>query len=689
LAFRCDQIYDLDRGIADADPGSVTYHARDCESDAGEADLADAVRRAIDREIGVVEKRDVELGRRIGVRRAEISARFAPNGSPLRRSYLRLHAKCASRHRVYRSAYPWSHEDYFDSTREGMGMPFPTDIEIAQAATLLPPTEIAAQMGIPADLLEPYGRSVAKIDLAAIEALKDRPLAKYVVVSAITPTPLGEGKTTTTVGLGQAMKHVGKRATIALRQPSMGPTFGIKGGAAGGGYSQVVPMETLNLHLTGDFHAVTAAHNLLAAMVDNLLFAGGDFAGKHLRPGDVTWRRVLDVNDRALRNIIVGLGGTADGVPRQTGFDITAASEVMAILALANSLDDLRARLERMVVGYTAKREPVTAKDVGIAGAMAVILREAIKPNLMQTLENTPVLVHAGPFGNIAHGNSSVIADLIGIRTGDYLITEAGFGADMGAERFFNIKCRASGLKPDAGVVVATVRALKLHAGTHRVVAGKPLPEALLRENPDEVRVGGANLRKQIENMRIHGVAPVVAINAFPGDHPSEHAAIREIAEAAGARVAVATHFADGGKGAIDLANAVIEACEEPSAFHLLYPSAMPLREKIATIATEIYGAKDVSYTPGASASLDTFEKAGFGDLAVCIAKTHLSISSDPKLTGAPTGWTLPVREVRASVGAGFIYPICGEMRTMPGLGASPAALRIDLDDDGEIVGLS
>ena len=568
-------------------------------------------------------------------------------------------------------------------------MPFPTDIEIAQAATLLPPTEIAAQMGIPADLLEPYGRSVAKIDLAAIEALKDRPLAKYVVVSAITPTPLGEGKTTTTVGLGQAMKHVGKRATIALRQPSMGPTFGIKGGAAGGGYSQVVPMETLNLHLTGDFHAVTAAHNLLAAMVDNLLFAGGDVAGKHLRPGDVTWRRVMDVNDRALRNIIVGLGGTADGVPRQTGFDITAASEVMAILALANSLDDLRARLERMVVGYTAKKEPVSAKEVGIAGAMAVILREAIKPNLMQTLENTPVLVHAGPFGNIAHGNSSVIADLIGIRTGDYLITEAGFGADMGAERFFNIKCRASRLKPDAGVVVATVRALKLHSGKYRVVAGKPLPDAMLRESPDDVMAGGANLRKQIENIRVHGVSPVVAINAFPGDFASEHAAITEIAHGMGARVAVATHFANGGAGATDLAHAVVAACEEPSGFHFLYADAATLQEKIATVATKVYGADGVTYSPAATKQCETFERNGFGKLAVCIAKTHLSISSDPTLLGAPTGWTLPVREMRASVGAGFVYPICGDMQTMPGLGATPAANRIDNDDDGTILGLS
>ena len=565
-------------------------------------------------------------------------------------------------------------------------MPFPSDLEIAQSAKLLPLGEIAATIGLPLEYLEPYGRNVAKIDLAAIDALADRPRAKYVVVSAITPTPLGEGKTTTTVGLGQAMKHVGKRATIALRQPSMGPTFGIKGGAAGGGYSQVVPMETLNLHLTGDFHAVTAAHNLLSAIVDNHLHQGNALG---LNLDDITWRRALDVNDRALRNIVIGLGGAADGVTRQSGFDITAASEVMAILALAKSRHDLRARLERIVVGYTKARAPVTAGDLHGAGAMAAILIDAIKPNLMQTLENTPVLVHAGPFGNIAHGNSSVIADLIGIHAGDYLITEAGFGADMGAERFFNIKCRASGLVPDAGVVVATVRALKAHSGKYKIAAGKPLPPAMLEENPDDVRIGGANLRKQIENIRMHGVPAVVAINAFPGDHPSEHDAIREIATEMGARVAVCTHFAEGGAGAVDLARAVVAACEEPSQFAMLYPDDATLRDKIATVATRVYGAKDVSYAPAAARSLENYERNGFGKLAVCIAKTHLSISSDATLKGAPTGWTLPVREIRASVGAGFVYPICGDMTTMPGLGADPAAFRIDVADDGTIVGLS
>jgi formate--tetrahydrofolate ligase len=398
---------------------------------------------------------------------------------------------------------------------------------------------------------------------------------------------------------------------------------------------------------------------------------------------------VLDVNDRALRNIVIGLGGRADGVPRETGFDITAASEIMATLGLTTSLTDLRERLGRTVIGYTRSREPITADDLHAGGAMTVIMREAIKPNLLQTLENTPVLVHAGPFGNIATGNSSVIADLIGMRCGDYLVTEAGFGADMGAERFFNIKCRVSGQHPDAAVVVATVRALKAHSGKFRVIAGKPLPAEMLAENPDDVHAGAANLRKQIENIRLFGVSPVVAINAFPTDHPSEHAAIREIAESLGARTAVSTHFSDGGRGAIELAEAVRDAAEEPTDFRLLYPDDASLREKVEAVATKVYGADGVDFSPAATRSLATYERAGFGRLPVCIAKTHLSISSDPKLLGAPTGWRLPVREARASAGAGFVYLICGDMRTMPGLGKDPAAARIDIDDSGEIVGLS
>ena len=565
-------------------------------------------------------------------------------------------------------------------------MGFPSDLTIARGANLKPLDEVAAAMDIPPHLLQPYGDDVAKIKLSAVQELADRPKAKYVVVSAVTPTPLGEGKTTTTVGLGQAFSHIGKRATIAIRQPSMGPTFGIKGGAAGGGYSQVVPMDILNMHLTGDFHAVTAAHNMLSAVLDNHLFQGNE---QGIDQHDITWRRVLDVNDRALRNIVVGLGGRLDGVPRQTGFDITAASEVMAILALSTSIPEMRARLGRIVVGYRADGSAVAAEDIKGAGAMAAIMVDALRPNLMQTLENTPVLVHAGPFGNIAHGNSSVVADLIGIHAGHYLVTEAGFGADMGAERFFNIKCRASGLVPDAAVVVTTVRALKAHSGNHRIVAGKALPEALLAENPDEVHEGGANLRKQIENIRIHGVTPVVAINAFPDDHPSEHAAIAEIAASVGVRSAVSTHFSDGGRGGADLAQAVAEAADEPSDFAFLYPDAASLREKIEIVATKVYGADGVDVAPAASRQLDNYERNGFGDLPVCIAKTHLSISSDPSLKGAPTGWRLPVREVRASVGAGFVYPICGDMRTMPGLGTHPAAHEIDVDADGNIVNLS
>jgi len=570
-------------------------------------------------------------------------------------------------------------------------MGFPSDLEIARGAALKPLDDVAESIGIGSHLLEPYGRHVAKISLAAIDELADRPKAKYVVVTAVTPTPLGEGKTTTTVGLGQAFGHLGRTATVAIRQPSMGPTFGIKGGAAGGGYSQVVPMEHLNLHLTGDMHAVTAAHNLLAAMIDNHLYQTRNKPEGQivLDPHSVTWRRVLDVNDRALRNIVVGMGGSGDGIPRESGFDITAASEVMAILALSTSVADMRARMGRIVVGATPQGDPVTAEDLGVAGAMTVIMREALKPNLMQTLEQTPVLVHAGPFGNIAHGNSSIVADLIGIRGGEFLITEAGFGADMGAERFFNIKCRTSGLAPDAAVIVTTVRALKAHSGRHRIIAGRPLPDELLAENPDDVAAGASNLQKQIDNVRLHGVSPVVAINAFPTDHPSEHAIIREVAEAMGAKVAVSTHFADGGRGAAELAEAVAEAANEPSDFAVLYPSDSTLREKIETVATKVYGADGVDYSALASRQLDRYEANGFGDLPVCIAKTHLSISSDPSLKGAPTGWRLPVREVRASVGAGFIYPISGDMRTMPGLSSSPAALRIDLDEDGEIVGLS
>ena len=565
-------------------------------------------------------------------------------------------------------------------------MSFPSDLEIASQANLKPLTEIAAAAGIPDECLEPYGSGAAKITLDAIEKMADRPKAKYVVVSAITPTPLGEGKTTTTVGLGQAFQHIGSSATIAIRQPSMGPTFGIKGGAAGGGYSQVVPMELFNLHLTGDMHAVTAAHNLCSAMVDAHIYHGNE-AGFDIH--NITWRRVVDINDRALRNVTIGLGGKMDGIPRETGFDITAASEVMAALALATDLFDLRARMGRIVLGYTKAGDPITAEDIGAAGSMTVILREAIKPNLMQTLENTPALVHTGPFGNIATGNSSIVADRIGIHTSDFLLTEAGFGADMGAERFFNIKCRYSGLAPDAAVLVATVRGLKAHSGNHKIVPGKPLPPALLEANPDEVHQGGDNLRKQLENMQVHGCTPVVAINVFPGDHDEDIAAIHEIASEYGARAAVSTHFSDGGRGASELAEAIKEAAEEESNFQVLYPDDASLKDKIHAVATKVYGADGVEYSATADKQLANYTAQGFDNLPVCIAKQHLSLSHDAKLKGAPTGWTLPVREVRASVGAGFVYPICGDMRTMPGLGTAPAAMQIDIDENGDIVNLS
>jgi len=564
-------------------------------------------------------------------------------------------------------------------------MSMPSALEIARRATLKPIAEIAEDIGLPPWVTELHGDHVAKIDLRAISELADKPKAKYVVVTAITPTPLGEGKTTTTIGLGQAFRHIGKRATISIRQASMGPTFGIKGGAAGGGYSQAVPFETLNLHLTGDMHAVTAAHNQLSAMVDNHLYMGNKLG---LDLGSICWRRVIDVNDRALRNIVIGLGAPADGIPRQSGFDITAASEVMAVLALSSSLKDMRARLGRIVVGYTKSGEPVTAEQLKAAGAMTVIMREALKPNLLQTLENTPVIVHAGPFGNIAHGNSSVVGDLIGIHTGDFLVTEAGFGADMGAERFFNIKCRVSGLSPDAAVVVATVRALKSHSGKYRVVAGRPLPEEMLKENPEDVLIGAANLRKQLENVRAHGIEPVVAINSMPTDFASEHAAITELAASMGVRAAVCTHFAEGGRGAAELAEAVAEVAAQPNSFHHLYPAQASLKDKIEAIAAKVYGADGVDYTAQASKQLDGFEKNGFGSLPVCIAKTQYSLSHDASLKGAPTGFRLPVREARASVGAGFIYLICGDMRTMPGLSSNAAAEHIDIDDNGDIVGL-
>ncbi|WFM72566.1 formate--tetrahydrofolate ligase [Halomonas sp. CKK8] len=563
------------------------------------------------------------------------------------------------------------------------------NLSIARAVRLWPIEEIAHRLGLPGEAVEPYGRGIAKLDLAALATLAERPQGRYVVVTSMTPTPPGEGKTTTAIGLVQGLQRLGHTATVALRQPSMGPTLGLKGGATGGGYSQVLPMERINLHLTGDIHAVAAAHNLLAAMVDNHLHHRLE---PELDPREVRWQRVIDLNDRALRHLVMGLGGRGDGMPRQGGFEITAASEVMAVLALADSLADLRRRLGRLIVGLDRDGEPVTAEQIGAAGAMTVLLKEALKPNLLQTLEHAPALIHAGPFGNIAHGNSSIVADRIGLHAGDFLVTEAGFGADMGAERFFNIKCRASGLVPDAAVLVVTVRALKYHSGRHRVVPGKPLPASLLGESADEVREGGANLLKQIDNVRAHGLSPVVAINAFPGDHPSEVATIRELCASVGVRAEVSSHVRDGGEGALGLAQALVEAIDEAdeagNGFQFLYPAEMALAEKIERIATRLYGAEGVDFAPGIRELLETWQQQGYGAFPVCIAKTHMSLSSDPGRLGAPTGWRLPVREVRLSAGAGFVYALAGDIRTMPGLGASPAAMRLDIDEDGETVGL-
>ena len=561
-----------------------------------------------------------------------------------------------------------------------------TDLEIAQAASLKPIKEIAESVDLSEDDLEYYGRYKAKVSLDVMKKTNNRPQAKYIDVTAITPTPLGEGKSVTLVGLSQALARIGKNVITTIRQPSMGPTFGIKGGAAGGGYSQVVPMEDFNLHLTGDIHAVGVAHNLLSAFLDNSLQKGNPL---NINPYTISWGRVVDVSDRALRNIIIGLGGKMDGVPRQSGFDITVASEIMAILALTTSLKDIRKRLGRIVVGLNNDKKPVTAEDLRCAGAMTVLMKDAIKPTLMQTLENTPVLVHAGPFANIAHGNSSIIADQIAVKLSDYVVTESGFGADIGAEKFMDIKCRISGLKPDAVVLAATVRALKMHSGKYTVVPGKPLEPELVRENIPDIEEGGCNLKKQIENMKLFGIPVVVAINRFTTDTDKEIEAVRKIALDAGAFDAVESNvWADGGKGGEDLARAVVKAAEEPSEFKFLYPLDISIKEKIEIIATKIYGAEGVEYTPLANRQIKTFTDLGYDNLPLCMAKTHLSLSHDPKLKGVPTGFVVPIREVRASIGAGFLYPILGQMSTMPGLPSVPAGAHVDIDENGKTVGL-
>jgi len=563
-----------------------------------------------------------------------------------------------------------------------------TDLEIARSVKPRPILDVARDLGLRDEEIEPYGTNKAKIRLEAIERLEaERPRGKYVVVTAISPTPLGEGKSTTTVGLAEGLNRIGHRAAVCMRQPSLGPVFGIKGGAAGGGWSQIIPMEDFNLHLTGDVHAIGAAHNLAAAFIDNHIHHGNGLA---IDPLGVLWPRVVDISDRALRHIVIGLGGRENGYPRETEFVITVASEVMAVLALARDLRDLRERLGRIVLATTRDGRAITAEDLKVAGSMTVLLSDAIKPNLLQTLEGGPAFVHCGPFGNIAHGNNSILADRIALVTNDIVCTEAGFGADMGAEKFFDIKCRASGLRPDAAVVVATIRALKMHGGVGRIVAGKPLDPALQQENVDAVRAGAANLAKQVENVTTFGVPAVVAINAFPTDTPAEVEAIREVALAAGARDAVvAEHWARGGAGAEDLAAAVWSAAEAGApGFRLLYPDEMPLVQKIETIVNRIYGGDGVDLAPVAAKQLAQYEALGFGNLPICMAKTQYSLSHDPLLKGRPSGFRVPIREVRLSAGAGFITPLAGEMRTMPGLPSRPGGENIDIDPEGEILGL-
>ena len=628
----------------------------------------------------------------------------------------------------------------FSPTPLKLRTPVPSDIDIAQEATLKPILQIAEEAGLQPDELELFGPYKAKVKLEVLERLKNIPDGKYIDVTAITPTPLGEGKSTTMVGLSQALgSHLGKRVFTCIRQPSQGPTFGIKGGAAGGGYSQVVPMEDFNLHLTGDIHAITAANNLLAAAIDVRIMheAGQDdeklfnalcppdkqgkrrfspsmlrrlkklginktdpgelipeersrFARLDIDPASITWRRVVDTNDRFLREITVGEGADEKGYERKTGFDITVASEIMAILALTTDLADMRERFGRVVIGTNKKGEAVTAEDLGVAGAMTVLMKDAIKPNLMQTLEGTHVFVHAGPFANIAHGNSSIVADRIALKLADYVVTESGFGADIGMEKFFDIKCRYSGLIPNVVVMVATVRALKMHGGGPKVVAGKPLDSAYSDENLDLLHAGLPNLQHHIKNALRFGIPVVVAVNSFATDTPAEVEMIRKAAIEAGAEDSVVcTHWMHGGKGAVKLAEAVVKAADKPSNFKFLYPLDISIKEKIETICREIYGADGVDYSPEAEAKITLYTKLGFANLPLCMAKTHLSLSHDVNLKGVPKGFRIPIRDIRASVGAGFLYPLLGTMRTMPGLPTRPVFYDVDLDlKTGKVLGL-
>ena len=576
-----------------------------------------------------------------------------------------------------------------------------SDLDIAQAAKLKPILEIAQGVGLKEADLEPYGWYKAKVHLDVLDRLKGRPNAKYIDVTAITPTPLGEGKTTTTVGLSQALAaELKKKVFTCIRQPSMGPTFGIKGGAAGGGYSQIIPMEDFNLHLTGDIHAVGVSHNLMCAAVDGRAMHERYLSDRameriglkrlNIDPYGILVNRVVDVEDAALRNIVIGLGAERNGTPRETGFDIAVASEVMAILALATSVQDLRERLGRIVVATDTSRNPVTAEDVGVAGSMAVLMKDALMPNLMQTLVNSPAFVHAGPFANIAHGNSSCIADMVAVKLADYVVTESGFGADCGMEKFFDIKCRTSGLIPNCVVMVATVRALKMHGGLGRVVPGRPLPPELTEENLEYLEKGSSNLVANINIARQFGIPVVVAVNRFTNDTDAEIELIRKIAIQAGAEDAVPSeHWAKGAAGARALAEAVVKACEKPTNFKFLYPLDIPIKDKIHAIATKVYGADGVDYDGEADRKIKMYTDFGYSNLPLCMAKTHLSLSHDPSLKGAPKGFRLPIRDVRLSAGAGFLYPLCGDMRTMPGLPRRPVFINIGLDKDGKVVGLS
>src|SRR5512137_1578360 len=627
----------------------------------------------------------------------------------------------------------------FTPSKLNLRFPVPSDIEIAQEAKLKPISVIAEEVGLLPEEIEFYGNYKAKVRLDVLERLKDVPDGKYIDVTAITPTPLGEGKSTTMVGLSQALgAHLGKRVFTCIRQPSQGPTFGIKGGAAGGGYSQVIPMEDFNLHLTGDIHAITAAHNLCAAALDTRIFhesqqddaklfntlcppnkqgvrkfspsmlrrlkkLGIDktnpddltseeksrFARLNIDPSSITFRRVVDTNDRFLREIEIGLG-PEEQMPRRTGFDISVASEIMAILALTTDLADMRDRMGRIVIGVNKKGEAVTAEDLGVAGAITVLMKDAIKPTLMQSLEGTPVFTHAGPFANIAHGNSSIIADRIALKLADYVVTESGFGADCGMEKFMDIKCRYSGLVPQVVVIVATVRALKMHGGGPKVVAGRPLDKAYTEENLELLEKGGANLAKHIENARAFGVPVVVAVNSFKYDTDHEIKLVQKIALEAGAEGAFkCTHWMHGGKGALELGEAVMAAAKKTNHFEFLYPLDIPIKQKIETIATKIYGADGVDYTPEAEAKVALYTRLGFDKLPICMAKTHLSLTHDPAIKGRPTGWRMPIRDIRASVGAGFLYPLCGTMRTMPGLPTRPVYYDVDLDlETGKVLGL-